>query len=541
MKTVTLALVYRNLTAFRQQLDVLPRLPGLSGVILFHRGELTEEEQRALTLFVRRGLVADSDREGAPAPDVRVIPCEHPAAGAAVGRLLEMWTSAYLLLLLDTGIVELSERSLERLLAVAEDTGAGIVYADFLEQVDGRLQEHRLADYQEGSLRDTFDFGPLVLVSREAASAALAAGGPIVERWRWGGWYDLRLKISAQAPIVRVPECLSIRWPPLVASSDVGPSDRAGEPLFAYLAPENRAYEREMEEIATAHLGRIGAYLEPRFSPIPPLEGDFPVLASVVIPVRNRARTIAEAVRSALGQRTSFPYNVIVVDNFSTDGTSEILHRWEREDDRLIYRRPSRRDLGIGGCWNEALFSPECGVFAVQLDSDDLYADADVLQKIIAAFYEPEAPPASPATARGRSPRYAVVIGSYRTVNFQGDPIPPGLVDHREWTPDNGRNNALRVAGWGAPRAFYVPLLRRIGFPNVSYGEDYAVCLRLSREYEIGRIYEPLLLVRRWEDNTDRRLTPEQALRYEGYKDWLRTVEIAARRRLRKEARPLSS
>lgn len=534
MRTLTLAFVYENLTAFRQQLDLLPRSPSVTDLILFHRDEVSDEERAAMTHFVRREMLADRTERGRTASEhpLRLIRCEEFFSAEAVNRLLEMWTSDYLLFLLGRGLVEVSDRSLERFLDVADDTGAGIVYADFLQHEGGQLQECRLIEYQPGSLRDTFDFGPVMLLSRRAVHAALAASGPVDPRWRWGGLYDLRLKTSSHAPIVHVPEPLSLRWPRLTAASDAEPTGASEDALFAYVRPENRAYEQEMEEIAAAHLRRIGAYLEPVFSPIPLPERDFPVLASVVIPVRNRARTIGDAVRSALAQRTTFSFNVIVVDNFSTDGTSEIIERMRREDDRLLHRIPSRRDLGIGGCWNEAIFSPACGLFAVQLDSDDLYADADVLQKIISAFYEPEAPPAMPGEARSRAPRYALVIGSYRTVNFDGEPIPPGVVDHREWTPDNGRNNALRVSGFGAPRAFYVPLLRRVGFPNVSFGEDYAVCLRLSRHYEVGRIYEPLLLVRRWEDNTDRNLTPERANRYEAYKDWLRTVEILARQQV---------
>lgn len=531
MRTLTLAFVYDGLTAFRQQLDLLPRSPSVTDLILFHRDEISDEERAAMTHFAGRQMLADrTERRGTEHP-LRFIRCEEFFSAEAVNRLLEMWTSDYLLLLLGQGLVEVSDRSLERLLDIAEDTGAGIVYADFVEDKGGQLQECRLIEYQPGSLRDTFDFGPMMVLSRRAVHAAVATWGPVDARWRWGGLYDLRLKVSSQAPIVHVPELLSLRWPRLTAASAVEPAAPADESLFAYLKPENRAYQQEMEDIATAHLRRIGAYLEPVFSPIPLPDRDFPVLASVVIPVRNRARTIEDAVRSALAQRTTFSFNVIVVDNFSTDGTSEIIERIRREDARLVHHVPSRRDLGIGGCWNEAIFSEACGLFAVQLDSDDLYADADVLQKIIAAFYAPDAPPATPEDARARAPRYALVIGSYRTVNFDGEPIPPGLVDHREWTPDNGRNNALRVSGFGAPRAFYVPVLRRVGFPNVSFGEDYAVCLRLSRDYDLGRIYEPLLLVRRWEDNTDRNLTPEHAHRYEAYKDWLRTVEILARQR----------
>ena len=270
-----------------------------------------------------------------------------------------------------------------------------------------------------------------------------------------------------------------------------------------------------MERVATAHLKRIGAWLEPRFESIPSSPssgGPFPVKASVVIPVRNRERTVLDAVQSALSQKADFDFNLIVVDNHSTDRTTEILQGVR--DPRLKHMVPERRDLGIGGCWNEAIYSGQCGRYAIQLDSDDLYINDGVLRRIVAEF---EAGP------------YAMVIGSYSMVDFSLKSIPPGLIDHREWTRENGRNNALRINGLGAPRAFDTSILRRFGFPNVSYGEDYAVALRISREYEIGRIYDSVYLCRRWEGNTDSALPLEVANRYDLYKDWLRTMEIRAR------------
>jgi glycosyltransferase involved in cell wall biosynthesis len=239
----------------------------------------------------------------------------------------------------------------------------------------------------------------------------------------------------------------------------------------------------------------------------------FPRRASVVIPVRNRERTILDAVSSALEQKTSFEFNVIVVDNHSTDRTTELLRGIK--DPRLVHLIPTRTDLGIGGCWNEAIYSTECGRYAVQLDSDDLYRDAHALERIIHEF---EVGP------------YAMVIGSYTMVDFSLKEIPPGLIDHREWTRENGRNNALRINGLGAPRAFDTSVLRRFGFPNVSYGEDYAMALRISRNYEIGRIYDSVYLCRRWEGNTDSALPLEVANRYDAYKDWVRTTEIRARK-----------
>jgi glycosyltransferase involved in cell wall biosynthesis len=271
-----------------------------------------------------------------------------------------------------------------------------------------------------------------------------------------------------------------------------------------------------MEHIATAHLKRAGAYLEPQFEAVTLGAESFPVRASVVIPVRNRERTIRDAATSALSQKTDFQFNVIVVDNHSTDRTTEILSELADKNARLVHLRPSRRDLGIGGCWNEAIYSEHCGQYAVQLDSDDLYKDEHTLAKIIAKFDE----------------GYAMVIGSYSIVNFDLEEIPPGLIDHREWTRENGRNNALRINGLGAPRAFYVPVLRQTGFPNTSYGEDYAVALAVSRRYEIGRMYESIYFARRWEGNSDAALPLLTANRYDAYKDFLRTTEILARKKV---------
>jgi glycosyltransferase involved in cell wall biosynthesis len=330
--------------------------------------------------------------------------------------------------------------------------------------------------------------------------------GRVDEGLRWTGIYDLRLKASIDSSILRIPEPLYTRVP----------ADRrmSGERQFDYVDPRQREYQIEMEDVATQHLKRIGAYLEPVFKPTPRTGDDFPVRASVVIPVRNRERTIRDAVNSALSQQAPFDFNVIVVDNHSSDRTSQILEEIASINARLVHLHPTRTDLGIGGCWNEAIYSAHCGEYAVQLDSDDIYSDETTLAKIVACFEEGH---------------YAMVIGAYRIVNFDLEEIPPGLIDHREWTHDNGRNNALRINGLGAPRAFYTPVLRQIGFPNVSYGEDYSVALRISRDYEIGRIYEPIYFARRWEGNSDAALPIATANRYDFYKDHLRTVELLAR------------
>jgi hypothetical protein len=386
----------------------------------------------------------------------------------------------------------------ERMAQVIRETGAGWVYADAIG--------HPRIDYQLGSIRDNFDFGRVIGVSVKSARDAVAES---VGKHRWGALYDLRLRISELHPIVRIPE-------PLYAAS-IPDSRPSGQKQFDYVDPKNRDYQIEMEHIATSHLKRIGAWLQPRFQSVPAAAEAFPVRASVVIPVRNRERTILDAVQSALVQKTDFEFNVIVVENHSTDRTSEVLRGVG--DSRLIVIVPERRDLGIGGCWNQAIYSPQCGRYVIQLDSDDLYVNDGVVAHIVAQL---------------ESGPYAMVVGAYTMVDFSLKEIPPGLIDHREWTPENGRNNALRINGLGAPRAFDTSVLRGIGFPNVSYGEDYGVALRISRDYEIGRIYDSVYLCRRWEGNTDSALPLEAANRYDAYKDWLRTIEIRARLELAK-------
>lgn len=417
-----------------------------------------------------------------------------PASSERLAALLEAAEGDVLYLADPRVAVTPGPRMFERMAQAMHDAGAGWVYSDAFG--------HARIDYRAGSLRDTFDFGPVVAVSVPFARAAGVAPG-----LHWSALYDLRLRLSERAPVVRVPE-------PLYAS---GPLETrpSGEAQFDYVDPRNRDVQVEREKVATEHLARIGALLPPAFAAVPPCDEPFPVTATVVIPVRNRERTILDAVASALSQQAPFPFDVLVVDNHSTDGTTEML-RGVR-DPRLVHVVPERRDLGIGGCWDEAIRHPRCGRYAVQLDSDDLYANEGVLARIVR---ELEAGP------------YAMVVASYQMVDFDLNEIPPGLVDHREWTRENGRNNALRVNGFGAPRAFDVSVLREIGFPNVSYGEDYAVCLRVSREYEIGRIWESVYLCRRWEGNSDSALPLETQNRYDAYKDWLRTQEIAARQRM---------
>ena len=436
-------------------------------------------------------------------------------SGRGLNALLRQCTTEYLAIVKPGERVRLGPNALRRMLSVAEDSGAGLTYADFRDEQGDKLTDHPLTDYQPGSIRDNFDFGPLMLLSKDAIDSATSKHGAVDERLRWGSLYDLRLKLSIDSQLLRIPEPLYIRTPIDVRAS--------GERQFDYVDPGQREYQAEMERVATGHLKRVGAFLEPKFGSLHALGGNktagaFPVSASVVIPVRNRERTIEDAVKSALSQQADFEFNVIVVDNHSTDRTTEILVELAKRDRRVVHLRPARFDLGIGGCWNEAIFSEQCGEYAVQLDSDDLYADSNSLAAIVATF------------ARGE---YAMVIGSYTIVNFDLHEIPPGLIDHREWTRENGRNNALRINGLGAPRAFWVPLLRRIGgLPNTSYGEDYATALRISREYEIGRVYDSIYYARRWEGNSDAALPIATANRYDAYKDYLRTLEISARRKL---------
>jgi hypothetical protein len=412
-------------------------------------------------------------------------------SSASIQALLDAADSDILLLGDPRVSIEPGPQMLDRMARVLRESDAGWVYAD--------AAGHPRIDYLSGSIRDTFDFGPIVGVSVKAARQS-----GIDADWKWGGLYDLRLRLSEKHAIVRIPE-------PMYSASALD-SRPTGRKQFDYLDSRNRDYQVEMERIATAHLKRIGAWLPPHFKKVPSSTEAFPVKASVVIPVRNRERTILDAVQSAIAQRADFEFNVIVVNNHSTDRTTEILRGIN--DSRVKHVVPQRRDLGIGGCWNEAVYSNDCGQYAVQLDSDDLYVNQDVLRRIVA---ELEAGP------------YAMVIGSYMMVDFSLKEIPPGLIDHREWSRENGRNNALRVNGLGAPRAFNTSILRGVGFPNVSYGEDYAVALRISRDYEIARIYEPLYLCRRWEGNSDSALPLETANRYDLYKDWLRTIEIQAR------------
>ena len=406
--------------------------------------------------------------------------------------------------------------ALERFLRTADDTGAVMVYSDHYSVQEGKLEKHPVIDYQAGSLRDDFDFGSLWLV--KAQNLLDYAAQQDRQEYQFAGLYDLRLYLSRVGEIFHVNEFLY--------TEDELDTRKSGEKQFDYVNPRNREVQIEMEKACTHHLEKVGALVDTNYYRQPDFdEQEFEYEASVIIPVFNREKTIADAVKSALSQKTSFKFNVIVVNNHSTDRTGEILseiaHEMEERNDkqagRLVQIVPDRNDLGIGGCWNMAINSDHCGKFAVQLDSDDLYSSPKTLQKIVDAFHKQKA---------------AMMIGSYRMCDFDLNTLPPGLIDHKEWTEDNGCNNALRINGLGAPRAFFTPLVRQIQFPNTSYGEDYALGLVFSRRYRIGRIYDELYLCRRWGGNSDAALSIDKVNANNLYKDRLRTMELKARQQM---------
>ena len=422
-----------------------------------------------------------------------------------VRETLSACRDQYILLNLSGREVTITDDAANRMKEHADSTGAGLVSSDYVKTMGAdAIAPAPLIDIQAGSLRDDFDFGALVLITPAGIESYLEFKG---QDFKTAGFYQLRLAIQRCLPIVRMPQPLYT-----IAETDFRTS---GQKQFDYVNPRNRDVQIEMEAACTEHLRLIDGYLKPGAgASVNTGEGSFPVLASVIIPVRNRERTVADAVKSALSQQLDGPYNVIVVDNHSTDSTTQILSDLAKTDKRLVHIIPERTDLGIGGCWNLAVNDERCGRFAVQLDSDDLYSGPDTLQKVVDKF---------------REGGYSMVIGSYRMCNFDLETLPPGIIDHKEWTDENGPNNALRINGLGAPRAFYTPVVRKIGFPNVSYGEDYAVAIRIAGEYRIGRIFDELYLCRRWEGNSDAALSPEKVNANNLYKDSLRTAELQRR------------
>ena len=397
--------------------------------------------------------------------------------------------------------------ALERMVRLATDSKAAMVYADNYQVVEGKKSNAPVIDYQFGSLRDDFNFGSVLFFCTKALKAAAAE---IDVEYTAAGLYDLRLKVSRQGDLVHINEYLY--------TEIALPVTTEGESHFSYVDPKNRGVQIEMEQACTDHLKKIGGYLEPKFKEINFNQGDFEYEASVIIPVRNRVRTVRDAIKSVLAQKTDFKFNLIVIDNGSTDGTTEAIDEF-KDDERLIHIIPERDDLGIGGCWNAGVNHPKCGKFAVQLDSDDVYSDENTLAKMVAAFYEQNC---------------SMVVGTYMLTDINMQMIPPGVIDHKEWTPENGRNNALRINGLGAPRAFYTPMLREINVPNTSYGEDYALGLAFSRHYQIGRVYDVVYYCRRWEDNSDHALDINKTNANNLYKDRIRTWELQARVELNK-------
>lgn len=444
------------------------------------------------------------------------IPFERNLSTEALKSIAERCTTDYLLLYTHAGVLRTGYRAIERMIRTATESNAHWVYSHrYIARQDETLAVPT-NEYQEGSIRDDFDFGPLILIRTEAIRQFLDTNPIPVQH---AALYQLRLYVSRTGRLVHINEYLYTEHEQDMRTS--------GEKQFDYVDPRNRQIQIEMEQACTTHLKEVRAFIDHNtLQTIDTSLGDFPYEASVIIPVKNRAKTIGDAIRSVLSQETDFPFNLIVVDNHSTDGTGEIIEKASPTPSRggesgstiaespIVHLIPERTDLGIGGCWDLAIRHEQCGRYAIQLDSDDLYSDPHTLQHIVDTF---------------RNDRCAMVVGSYRLCNFALETLPPGIIDHREWTEENGMNNALRINGLGAPRAFYTPVIREIGFPNVSYGEDYAVGIAISRRYRLGRIYEPIYLCRRWEGNSDAALSPERVAAHNHYKDSLRTQELRAR------------
>ena len=437
-------------------------------------------------------------------PNVPFIAIERNLSTETLKTIATQCTADYTLLYTHAGGASIGYRAIERMVRTAAESKADWVYSHRHAVKNSEIVAIPTNEYQEGSIRDDFDFGPLVLIRTEAIRQFLATTPEVMQH---AALYQLRLYISRTSRLVHINEYLYTEHEQDTRTS--------GEKQFDYVDPRNRQIQIEMEQACTTHLKEIGAHVDYRtLNSIDTTVGDFACEATVIIPVKNRARTIGDAVQSVFSQKTDFPFNLIVVDNHSTDGTTEMLSQLSTIHSQLSIITPERHDLGIGGCWDLAIRHPQCGRYAVQLDSDDLYSDPHTLQHIVDAF---------------RREHCAMVVGSYRLCNFDLETLPPGVIDHREWTEENGMNNALRINGLGAPRAFYTPIIREIGFPNVSYGEDYAVGIAISRRYKLGRIYEPIYLCRRWEGNSDAALSPERVAAHNHYKDSLRTQEIRAR------------
>lgn len=457
--------------------------------------------------LVNKVFLLSSDTTVQPITGCEILHIDNLYSSKTIRTIADHSDASYTLFYTKLTTLSLGLYALERMQHIMNDSKAGMVYADYYQLANDKRNNVPVIDYQLGSLRDDFNFGSVLFFNAEALKEAR---GRMKNNYQHAGWYDLRLKLSQKASLVHINEYLYTE-----IEND---TRKSGEKIFDYVDPKNRGVQIEMEQACTEHLKEIGGYLKPAFKQIKFEDTDFTYEASVIIPVRNRIRTIRDAIKSVLNQKADFKFNLIVIDNYSTDGTSEAIAEF-KSDPRLIHLIPEEKDLGIGGCWNVGVQHAECGKFAVQLDSDDVYKDENTLATMVKAFYEQNC---------------AMVVGTYMMTDFKMDMIPPGIIDHKEWTPENGRNNALRINGLGAPRAFYTPVLREIKVPNTSYGEDYALGLRFSREYQIGRVYDVVYLCRRWEDNSDAALDIVKMNGYNLYKDRIRTWELQARINLNK-------
>ena len=468
-----------------------------------------EETQSTIKELQSSNLVSKIFLIGDPDFKVEGVEClstKSLLSGETIHEIAEKSISDFTLIYTKRSALKLGQFALNRFAQIASDTQSSLTYSDFKVIKNATVENHPVTDYQAGSLRDDFDFGSLLFINTKALKETIIS----VDRTnRYAALYSLRLALSEQSELIRIPEYLYIE--------EELDTRKSGEKIFDYVDPRNRAVQIEMEQVCTEYLKRTKGYLEPKFSDVDFKSKDFKLEASVIIPVLNRVKTLEDAIKSVISQKCDFTFNLIIVDNHSTDGTTELIQKYAEQDNRIIHLIPERTDLGIGGCWNEAAHHKDCGRFAIQLDSDDLYADETTIQQIIESFHKEKC---------------AMVVGSYQMVNFKLEEIPPGLIDHKEWTPENGRNNALRINGLGAPRAFYTPILRETPLPNVNYGEDYALGLAISRKHQIGRIYKSLYLCRRWDENSDASLSIEKMNAHNSYKDRIRTIELKARKNL---------
>ena len=463
----------------------------------------TVKSLKASRLVQKVFLLSEAEVSG-KVEGCEVIRIDSPRSTQTIKAIAAKADADYTLIYTKSAELSMGYFALDRMLKIAEDTNAGMVYADHYQIKEGAKTNAPVIAYQLGSLRDDFNFGSVLFYKTSALKKAVAA---MTSDYKHAALYDLRLRVSQEGELVHINEYLYTE-----IEND---TRKSGEKQFDYVDPKNRDIQIEMEVACTEHLKKIGAYLKPEFKQINFDQEQFECEASVIIPVRNRVKTIADAIQSVLSQKTNFKFNLIIIDNYSTDGTSEAIDKFA-SDERLIHLIPENKELGIGGCWNAGVHHAKCGKFAVQLDSDDVYSGDDTLQKIIDAFY---------------AQNCAMVVGTYMLTDFNMQMIPPGIIDHKEWTPDNGRNNALRINGLGAPRAFYTPVLREIKVPNTSYGEDYALGLAFSRQYQIGRIYDVLYLCRRWDENSDAALDIVKMNGHNTYKDRIRTWEVQARQK----------